>query len=282
MDLLTFVFVAFAGAVAAGAFGALLGLGGGIIVIPVLTLLLGVDIRYAIGASVIAVIATSSGAAATYVRDGLTNRRLGLFLAVAATIGAATGAFVAGIIAGQALYLVFALVLILSALLMSRRRYSELTPELPNHPWSERLGLAGSYHGIAEGQPVRYNVAGVPLAFGVVYFAGILSGLLGIGGGVIQVPAMDTLMRLPIKVASATSNFMLGITAVTSAGIYFSRGDVVPIVAAPVVLGVLVGAQVGTRLMVRLGGAAIRGALVVLLVVIALQMAAKGLGLHIA
>lgn len=282
MDLLVFVVIAFAGSIGAGTFGALLGLGGGIVVIPLLTLALGVDIHYAIGASLISVLATSSGAAVTFVRQGLANRRLGLFLAVAATVGAVMGASAAAYIAPQGLYVIFAVVLGLSAFVMSRRRYGELPVETPNHPWSERLGLAGACPDVAGGQAVPYNVAGVPRAFGAMYFAGLLAGLLGIGGGAIQVPAMDVLMRLPIKAASATSNFMLGITAVASAGIYFARGDIVPVVAGPVAIGVLLGALLGARLLTHVRGAALRRLYVVVIVVVALQMAARGVGLHIA
>lgn len=280
LDLLVFVLVTFGGSLFAGTLGALLGLGGGIIVIPVLTLLLGIDIHYAIGASIVSVIATSSGAAAAFVRDGLTNRRLGLFLEMATTVGAVTGAFVAVYIGGQTLYVIFAVVLGYSALAMFRKRHAELPVEVADHPWSARLNLSSSYPDAVQGKVVSYNVAGVPLGLGLMYIAGVVSGLLGIGSGALKVPAMDLAMRLPIKVSSATSNFMIGVTAVASAGVYFARGDIVPLVAGPVAVGVLVGAMLGARLMVRLRSTAIRQVFVVVLVVVALQMAAKGIGLH--
>ena len=280
MDLLQFVLVAFAGSVLAGALGSLLGLGGGIIVIPMLTLLLGVDIRYAIGASVVSVIATSSGAAAAFVRDGLTNRRVGLLLEMATTTGAVAGAFAAAFIAGQLLYVVFAVVLSYSAVAMFRRRHAEVPQGMANHPWAERLRLASTYPE-AQGRRIAYHVAGVPLALVLMFIAGIVSGLLGIGSGALKVPAMDLAMRLPIKVSSATSNFMIGVTAAASAGVYFSRGNIVPIVAAPVALGVLLGALLGARAMLRLHSSRIREVFVVVLVVVALQMAAKGLGVQL-
>ncbi|MHB1131066.1 MAG: sulfite exporter TauE/SafE family protein [Chloroflexota bacterium] len=281
MDVLIFALLTFLGAVGAGVLGALLGLGGGIIVIPLLTLLLGVDIHHAIGASAVAVIATSSGAAASFVRQGLTNRRVALFLQIAATLGAVSGAVATGYVGGQALYLILAAVLTFSALAMFRRRRGESSSQVIDHPWSARLRLSGSYRDQVEGQVVRYGVAGVPQAVGVMYAAGIVSGLLGIGGGALQVPTMDILMRMPVKVSSATSNFMIGVTAVASAGIYFARGDIVPVIAGPVALGVLLGALLGAPLMVRLRGTAIRRVLILVLVVVAAQMAVKGLGLII-
>ncbi|MCL5958052.1 MAG: sulfite exporter TauE/SafE family protein [Chloroflexi bacterium] len=279
--MLTFLAITFAGSLFAGLLGSLLGLGGGIIVVPLLTLLLGVDIRYAIGASIISVIATSSGAAASYVRDGLTNRRVGLLLEVATTIGAVSGAFLATLVDGRVLYVVFAVVLGYSAVAMFRKRHSEVPVGVANHPWAERLHLAAAYPDAAQGQIVSYNVAGVPLALIMMYIAGIVSGLLGIGSGALKVPAMDLVMGLPIKVSSATSNFMIGVTAAASAGIYFSRGDIIPIIAAPVAMGVLLGAIMGARVMMRLRGSLIRQTFVLVLVLVALQMAAKGLGLHI-
>jgi uncharacterized protein len=279
MDPGTFSLITFAASVAAGVLGALLGLGGGIIVIPVLALGLGVDIHYAIGASIVSVIATSSAAAAAYVRDRLTNLRIGLFLVTATTTGAVTGAFVGGLIGGPALYLVFAVVLAYSAAMMFRRRRAELSDEVKNHPWSVRLGLAGGYPDASLGRTVKYNVAGVPLALFLMYVAGVVSGLLGIGSGALKVPSMDLAMRLPIKVSSATSNFMIGVTAAASAGVYFSRGDVVPFIAAPVALGVLVGATIGARAMSRIHGLLIRQVFIVVLLIVSLQMAIKGIGI---
>lgn len=280
MDPVSFSLVTFVASVLAGMLGALLGLGGGIIVIPALTLLLGVDIHYAIGASIISVIATSSAAAAAYVRDRMTNLRVGLFLETATTTGAITGAFVGGLISGQALYVIFAVVLAYSAVAMFRRRGAELSEEVPNHPWSQRLALAGEYPDAYLGRTVQYNVAGVPLALGLMYVAGTVSGLLGIGSGALKVPAMDLAMRLPIKVSSATSNFMIGVTAAASAGVYFARGDIVPFIAAPVALGVLVGATLGARAMSGLRSLLIRQVFIAVLLIVCLEMALRGLGIR--
>lgn len=246
-------------------------------IIPLLTLFLGVDIRHAIGASIVSVIATSSGAASAYFRDGLTNRRVGLLLETATTTGAVTGAFVTSLVSGQVLYVIFAGVLSYSALAMFRKRHSATPTGVADHPWSSHLRLAASYHDFSLQKTIHYNVAGVPPALAAMYAAGVVSGLLGIGSGVLKVPAMDLLMRLPIKVSSATSNFMIGVTAAASAGVYFARGDIVPLVAAPVALGILVGAILGARLMQRMGSPAIRRVFVAVLIVVAIQMAAKGL-----
>ncbi len=268
-------------AIGAGILGALLGLGGGIIIIPVLTILLGVDIRYAIGASIVSVIATSSGAAATYVRNEIANLRVGLFLSMATTVGAITGAYVAGLVAGRTLYLVFAGVLAYSGVMMFRKRAVELPTNVPESSVATVLRMHGSYYDQALGQVVHYRVAGVLPALGLMYVAGVVSGLLGIGSGALKVPAMDLAMHLPLKVSSATSNFMIGITAAASAGIYFMRGDIRAIVAAPVALGVLIGAPIGTRLLGSLHSAVIRQVFVAVLVVICLQMLGRGLGIPV-
>jgi uncharacterized membrane protein YfcA len=284
MSLVPFEFfmVTFAGSIVAGMLGSVLGLGGGIIVIPMLTLLLGVDIRYAIGASVVSVIATSSGAAVAYVRDGITNVRIGMFLEMATTTGAVTGAFIGGLISGQILYVLFAVVLAYSALAMFRKRHQDLSARVENHPWCERLRLAGTYPEATKGgELVAYNVAGAPLALGLMYIAGTVSGLLGIGSGSLKVPAMDLAMKLPIKVSSATSSFMIGVTAATSAGVYFARGDIVPLIVAPVAMGVLIGAMLGARLMVRMRSETIRKLFVIILAIVALQMALKGFGIQL-
>lgn len=278
MEPATFALLTFGASLLAGSLGALLGLGGGIIVIPVLTLLFGVDIQYAIGASVVSVIATSSAAAAAYVRDHMTNLRIGLFLETATTTGAVTGAIVGGLIGGRALYIIFAVVLGYSAVMMFRRRHSDVSDQVVNHAWSERLGLASQYPDTNLGRTISYNVAGVPLALGLMYVAGIVSGLLGIGSGALKVPSMDLAMRLPIKVSSATSNFMIGVTAAASAAVYFARGDIVPFIAAPVALGVLLGAVLGARVMCRVNSVAIRKVFIVVLIVVAIEMALKGVG----
>lgn len=277
MTPLQFTLLTFGISLGAGVLGSLLGLGGGIIVIPALTLLLHIDIRYAVGASIVSVIATSSGAAAAYVREHLANLRVAMFLELATTTGAITGAFLAGIIGGRALYLLFGLILGYSALQMFRRRH-----ELPHgsrspDSWADSLRLHGEYYDEATDVKVAYPVTGTRLGLALMYVAGVVSGLLGIGSGALKVPAMDLAMRLPIKVSSATSNFMIGVTAAASAGVYFMRGDIDPFVAAPVAAGVLIGATLGSRLLGKLEGRIIRGIFVAVLLWVSLQMFLKGL-----
>lgn len=272
---LAFTLVAFGASAGAGLLGSLLGLGGGAIIVPFLTLVLDVDIRIAIGASIIAVIATSSGAAAAYVRDGLSNIRVAMFLEVATVIGALGGAFIAGLISGRALSIVFGTVLILSAIGMLRTRHEADDPVPPDR-LSDHLELHGSYHDGSRDEIVHYRVTRAPFGFAAMTVAGALSGLLGIGGGAFKVPAMDIGMRLPTKVSTATSNFMMGATAAASAGVYFVRGDIVPFVAAPVALGVLVGALVGARVLPRLNNAVVKVLFVIALSVIGIQMIGSG------
>lgn len=279
MDPFQFFLIVLLGSIIAGVLGALLGLGGGIIIIPMLTLALGVDIHYAIGASIVSVIATSSGAAAAYVRDRITNLRIGMLLEITTTTGAVSGAFIAGLISVKVLYIIFAVVLAYSAVSMFRKQHDERQPDVQAHPWARRLRLAGAYSDARQGRVVAYDVAGVPLALALMYVAGTVSGLLGIGGGILKVPAMDMAMKLPMKVSTATSNFMIGVTAAASAGVYFARGDIVPFVAGPVALGVLIGATLGTHLMIRLNNRSIRQVFVVVLIAVAVQMAARGLGI---
>lgn len=262
----------------AGILGALLGLGGGIVIIPALTLLLGVDIRYAIGASIVSVIATSSGAAVAYVRDNITNLRIGMFLEIATTLGAITGAYVAGLISSKYLYIIFGLVLFYSALAMLKKGKEELPQNVISSPLAKKLNLEGSYFDKVLNKEVKYKVAGVSEAFGTMYLAGILSGLLGIGSGVFKVLAMDLFMKLPMKVSTATSNFMIGVTAAASAGVYLMRGTINPQIAGPVAVGVLLGATMGTKIMERLKNTTIRKIFIPILIYVSLQMLVKGLG----
>jgi uncharacterized membrane protein YfcA len=266
--------------VIAGTLGSMLGLGGGVIIIPGLTLLMGVDIRYAVGASIVAVIATSSGAAAAYLRDRLTNVRLAMLLEIATTLGALSGAVLAGWVSSRVLYLVFAAALSYSAWAMLGRTDKELPHGVAEHPWSAKLGLASSYPDPALGREVGYVVAGLPLGLGLMYAAGVLSGLLGIGAGSLKVPAMDRVMRLPMKVSTATSNFMIGVTAAGSAWIYYGRGDIPPLLAAPVALGVLGGSAIGTRLLMRMRSERVRVIFVGVLLIIAVQMVLRGFGIR--
>ncbi|HVA85431.1 MAG TPA: sulfite exporter TauE/SafE family protein [Candidatus Saccharimonadales bacterium] len=265
--------------VAAGVIGALSGIGGGILVVPALTVLFGVDLHLAIGASIISVIATSSGAAAAYVRDELTNIRIGMFLEVATTTGAVAGALLAAIVAPGALYLLFGVVLLVSAAMQLVRLNEELPPIRTPSIAAERLELTGSYPDARLGRRVEYEARRIPLGFVLMGIAGMVSGLLGIGSGALKVLAMDGAMRLPMKVSSTTSNFMIGVTAAASAGIYLARGDVDPTIAAPVALGVLAGALLGARFLVRMSNVSIRRLFVPVLVAIGLEMLARGAGL---
>ncbi|HYM70529.1 MAG TPA: sulfite exporter TauE/SafE family protein [bacterium] len=262
--------------VAAGVLGALLGLGGGIVIVPGLTLLIGLPIRYAVGASIVSVIATSSGAAAAYVRGGIANLRIAIALEVATTVGALSGAFLAGHVSPRWLYVVFGLLLAYSAVALLGRLTVEVPGEVPRDPLAERLRFAGEYDDHALGQRVPYTATAVVPGGVMMYVAGLLSGLLGIGSGSFKVLAMDIIMRLPMKVSTATSNFMIGVTAAASAGVYFARGDIHPLVAAPVALGVLAGAWGGTHVMLRLRNTTIRKLFIPVLAVTAIEMIIRG------
>jgi uncharacterized protein len=266
---------AFLLSVGAGAFGSLLGLGGGIIVVPALTLALGLDIRYAIGASIVSVIATSSGAGATYIKEHLVNLRVAMFLELATTLGALLGAFVAGLVSSQWLYVVFSAVLVPTAVAMWRNPDLHPRPPRPD-ALADRLRLHGHAPDGATGEVRAYRVCRTRLGFALSGLAGAVSGLLGIGGGILKVPAMNVVMRLPLKSAAATSNFMIGVTAAASAGVYFVRGDIDPFVAGPVALGVLLGTQLGTRLLRRIRGRTLRRVFTAVLLVVAAQMLRRG------
>jgi len=260
----------------AGFLGSLLGLGGGLIVVPALTLLLHVDIRLAIGASIVSVIATSSGAAAAYVRDRLANIRVAMFLELGTTLGAITGAYLAGILHARFLFILFGLILGYSAIAMIRGRKRGDEEVVPG-PWARVLRLRSSYFDDAVGEEIVYQPVRARIGLGLMYIAGTVSGLLGIGSGALKVPAMDLAMELPIKVSTATSNFMIGVTAAASAGVYFSRGQIDPFIAAPVAIGVLGGAFIGSQTLGRIGSRSVRIVFVVVLVVVALQMLIKGI-----
>ncbi len=263
----------------AGVLGALLGLGGGVIIIPGLTLLIGLPIRYAIGASIVSVIATSSGAAAVYVRGGISNLRIGIALEVATTVGALSGAFLAGHVSARWLYVVFGALLGYSAIALLGRLRLELPGEVPHDPLASLLRLSGAYYDQVLHRRVPYAATSVIPGGLMMYVAGLLSGLLGIGSGLFKVLAMDVIMRLPMKVSTATSNFMIGVTAAASAGVYFVRGDIHPLIAAPVALGVLAGAWAGTTVMQRLRSTTLRKLFVPVLAIVAIQMIARGLGI---
>lgn len=271
----------FVGSILAGTLGALIGLGGGVLIVPLLTLAFGLPIQYAIGASIIAVIATSSGAAAAYVRDHLTNLRVGMFLEIATTAGAISGAFLAGLLDPKLLFVIFGIVLLISTAPILLKLGEELPVGVHNDRWAATLRLGGTYPDAHLGHEVAYQVTRTPLGLGMMYIAGLISGLLGIGSGTFKVLAMDTIMRLPMKVSTTTSNFMIGVTAAASAGLYFARGDVLPTVAAPVALGVLLGALLGARLLIHLSNKTLRIIFLPVMAIIALQMILRGMGVGI-
>ncbi len=273
MPTAVFSLLLFAGSLFAGLLGALTGLGGGVVIVPLLTLVFGVDIRYAIGASLVAVIATSSGAAAAYVKEGYSNVRIGMFLEIATTFGALAGAALASRLPNAAIAVTFGVVLLSSAWLSSRQHH-----DVPvAHPdWlAARLHFDSSYPTPAGA--VAYHVRGVPQGFGLMFVAGALSGLLGIGSGAVKVLAMDQAMRLPFKVSTTTSNFMIGVTAAASAGVYLNRGYIDPGLAMPVMLGVLAGSLTGARLLARSSVGALRMLFTVVIFVLALEMIYQGL-----
>ena len=259
--------------IGAGFLGALLGIGGGMIVVPVLTLFLHVDIRYAIAASLISIVATSSGAAASFLKDHMTNLRVAVLLEVGTVSGAITGFLIASFVQPKILFLVFGFFLLFSAAMMLRKRGESLASN--DHPWSQKLRLASSFPN-ERGQNISYMVERVPLGLFYMYVAGILSALLGIGSGILKVLAMDGAMKLPMKVSSATSNFMIGVTATASAGAYFAQGLIRPEIAAPVAVGIIFGSWGGARMMMRMNPQLLRIIFVVLLGVVSIQMIIKG------
>ncbi len=261
----------------AGLIGSLIGLGGGIIITPLLCLVFGVDIRYAMGAALASVIATSSGAAAAYLKDGISNMRVGLFLCMATTVGAVCGAFLALITDEALLSLIFGLALLVTVLL-SLHKKPDLADAVENSdPLALKFRLPGTMPD-ANGQRVAYAVHGVVPGFLIMWVAGVLSGLLGIGSGAFKVVAMDQVMRIPFKVTTATSNFMIGVTAAASVGVYLKQGYLDPSLVAPVALGVLAGAFLGARLLSVAPVGLLRVVFLVGVFFIALEMMAKGLG----
>jgi hypothetical protein len=275
MPLLCFILLIFAGSFVAGLLGALTGLGGGVVLIPLLTLAFHVDMRYAIGASLISVIATSSGAAAAYVREGYSNVRIGMFLEVATTLGAVLGAYLATRAPTRALAMIFGVVLIYSAWL-SRSKMEEDAAAVVENPWSDRLGMSAAYPDGAHGGHTSYKVDRIPAGFATMFGAGVLSGLLGIGSGAVKVLAMDKIMRIPFKVSTTTSNFMIGVTAAASAGIYLARGYVNPGLAFPVMLGVLAGSLLGAKILVHSRVSLLRTIFAVVIAVLGIEMIVNG------
>jgi len=244
--------------------------------VPAATLLLGVSIQKAIAASIISVIATSNGAASSYVRERITNLRLGMVLEIATVSGALVGACLAGAVGGRSLFLLFGIVLGFTAWSMSRPKRTGTGPIKPD-PWADRLRLHGAFFDQAQGAEVSYRVGRTKTGLAVSAVAGVVSGLLGIGGGVLKVPVMNLAMGVPIKACTATSNFMIGVTAATSAAVYFMRGEVLPFIAAPVAAGVLLGARTGARLLGRVSAALVRRVFIGVLLVSAVQMLIKAI-----
>lgn len=274
MSILEFTILVFLGSWIAGFIGALTGLGGGVVLVPLLTLFFKVDIRYAIGASLVSVIATSSGAAAAYVKEGFSNIRIGMFLEIATTIGALVGAFLATRVSTQAIAIVFGLVLLFSAY-FSRKPRPPAQRDLPPDPWATKLRLNSSFP--EAGGTRSYNVQHVPTGWTLMFSAGILSGLLGIGSGAMKVLAMDQAMKIPFKVSTTTSNFMIGVTAAASAGIYLNRGYIDPGLAMPVMLGVLAGSLLGTKVLVRVHVKWLRLGFSIVIALLALEMLYNGI-----
>lgn len=272
----------FVAAFGASALGGVLGMASGIFIVPILTLLFGVDIHFAIGASIVSVIACSCGSAAPFLKGRLTNIRLAIVLETATTLGALTGVLLIGIVSTPVLYGLFAAILALSAKQMLARRREAIDAGTPDaRSWATVLRLHSSFPDHAAGREVSYQVGRVPLGMGLMYGAGLISALLGIGSGVLKIPAMDTALRLPIKVSSATSNFMIGVTAAASAGAYFVRGDIDIDIAGPIALGSVVGALLGARLLMGLPADKLRLFFVIVLALLAIQMLLSAFGVHI-
>ena len=288
-DLVLYLILILVASVFAGIIGSMAGLGGGVLIVPFLTLYFHVPIYLAIGASIVSVIATSSGSASAYVKDKISNIRVGTFLVLFTTTGAIVGAFLGLRIKNPAaIYLIFGIVLLISVLPLIKKIGEINQPaNIKNDPIAERMSLQSHYHNLELDKEVSYNVSGVKSGSAMMFVAGILSGLLGIGSGVFKVIAMDLFMKLPIKVSTTTSNFMIGMTAAASAGIYFFNGDVNPYIAAPVAIGVLIGALVGSRLLMKVRGRTVRILFAAVILVVAIEMLRSGVlliggtGLHL-
>ena len=279
VEILQFMLIA----VLAGFLGSLVGLGGGIIITPALTILFGFDIKYAIGASIVAVIATSSGSAIAFVKDHVSNMRVGMLLEVFTTAGGVVGALMAGVFSSKLLYIFFSLILLNSfyGMLKKTGLITKLKKEeenVENDKYADKYKLNSTYYDKATGKTVKYNVTNVPQGSLVMFGAGFASGLLGIGSGAFKVVALDTYMKLPIKVSTATSNFMMGVTATASALIYFFNGTINPVVAAPIAIGTLIGSRTGAKVMQRLDAKYIRYIFLPILLFTIINMLLKGLG----
>ena len=269
--------------IAVGVLGSILGIGGGMIITPVLTLGFGLDIKYAIGASIIAVIATSSGATIAYLKDNVLNLRVAMFLEIATSIGAIMGALLTGVIRPIFLYLLLGLLLFFSGANMVRKLWGKQvqTNADSDDSIAKKLKLNGSYYDKNLHKQVDYKVTNVPSGITIMFGAGIASGLLGIGSGAFKVIAMDTFMKMPLKPSSSTSNLMMGVTAAASATIYFFNGSILPQIAVPMALGIIVGAAVGSRVMQIMPVRMLRMIFIPILLYLGLQMILKGFGVTI-
>jgi uncharacterized membrane protein YfcA len=274
MSAIEFSLLIGAASLLAGFLGSLTGLGGGVVIVPVLALVFKVDIHYAIGASLVSVIATSSGASAAYVRKGFSNMRIGLLLEIATTAGAVLGAFLATGTPTKRIAIIFGIALLFSAAMAIRKRNAQAANQ-PDDPLAVKLRLNSSYPVNGKMQP--YQVRRVPLGFGLMFGAGTLSGLLGIGSGAVKVLALDEAMTVPFKVSTTTSNFMIGVTAAASAGIYLSRGYIQPAIAMPVTLGVLAGSLLGTLFLVRARTQAVRILFAIVIAALGVEMIYSGM-----
>ncbi|MDH2900413.1 MAG: sulfite exporter TauE/SafE family protein, partial [archaeon] len=257
--------------------GSIVGIGGGVVIIPILTIFFGVNIHFAIGASIISVIATSSGAAATYVKDKMTNLRIGMFLELATTTGAILGAAVAVYLNSMILEIVFGSILLVSLIPLVRKIGEDIPPKQELKGIAKTLSLSGEYNE-RDGSTIQYNATNPKAGLSGMFAAGLISGLLGIGSGTFKVISMDVAMKLPMKVSTTTSNFMIGVTAAASAGIYYVRGDIDPFIAAPVALGILVGSFLGTRLLLRAKNTAVRKIFAIVLALSAIEMILRAAG----
>jgi len=271
----------FVAAFGASALGGVLGMASGIFIVPILTLFFGVEIHTAVAASIVSVIACSCGSAAPFLESRLTNIRLAIVLETATTLGALTGVFLIGILPVPVLYFLFAAILAISAQQMLARRHDPADAAHPPHPWATALRLHSSYPDRVQGDDIAYQVGHVPLALSLMYGAGLISALLGIGSGVLKIPAMDTALRLPLKVSSATSNFMIGVTAAASGAAYFVQGKIQVGIAAPVAVGSVFGALLGAKLLIGLPAEKLRLFFVVTLALLAIEMLFNALGLHL-
>ncbi len=273
MTVLAFTLILLVSAYLAGLLGSLTGLGGGVVVIPVLTLGFGVDFHYAIGAALVASIATSSGSGSAYVKEGITNIRLGMFLEIATTIGAVVGAIIAVWLNNSTIAIIYGCVLILTAAMQQRRKSDH--DGVVGSDLARRLKLFGTWPQ-RDGSMKAYQLRGVGGGFSVMLLAGMLSGILGIGSGVLKVIAMDGIMKVPFKVSTTTSNFMMGVTACASAVVYIQRGNIVPGIACPVLIGVLFGALTGARLLKKLDVRLLRQIFCIAILLVAFNMIWQG------